>query len=138
MAGRMQIPTEHVEAVRLFEIVVSHERRYPDLENFAAMPNGGQRHGAVAGKMKAEGVRKGYPDYLLDVPRQGFHGLRIELKRRNASPSDTKPEQLAWHARLRANGYRVEVCKGWEEAWSVLCDYLDIPNRLIPNRRKSP
>lgn len=125
-----EIPTEHVEAIRLMQIVRMHEHLHPDLQNLTAIPNGGDRHGAVAAKMKAEGVKKGYPDYLLDVPRGDFHGLRIELKRINASPSDTKPEQKAWHARLRDAGYRVEVCKGWEAAWAVLCDYLSIPNRV--------
>lgn len=125
-----ECPTEHVEAVRLMQAVRLHESRHPELSNLTAIPNGGDRHGAVAAKMKAEGVRKGYPDYLLDVPRGDFHGLRIELKRINASPSDTKTEQRDWHARLRAQGYRVEVCKGWEAAWAVICDYLSITNRI--------
>lgn len=127
-----EVPTEHVEALRLMQIVRLHENRYPLLKNLTAIPNGGARHGAVASKMKAEGVRKGYPDYLLDVVAGDFHGLRIELKRINASPSDTAPEQRDWHERLRAQGYRVEVCKGWQAAWSVLCDYLTIPYALGP------
>jgi hypothetical protein len=125
-----EVPTEHVEAVRLMQCVRLHEQRHPELQCLTAIPNGGDRHGAVAAKMKAEGVRKGYPDYLLDVPRGDFHGLRIELKRLDASPSDTKPDQLAWHARLREHGYRVEVCKGWQAAWAVVCDYLSITNRI--------
>lgn len=125
-----EVPTEHVEAIRLMQVVRMHEHQHPELLNLTAIPNGGDRHPAVAAKMKAEGVRKGYPDYLLDEPRGEFHGLRIELKRVDASPSDTKPEQQKWHARLRAAGYRVEVCKGWQAAWAVLCDYLSIPNRV--------
>lgn len=123
-------PTEHVEAIRLMQMVRINESLHPLLRNLTAVPNGGARHGAVAAKMKAEGVRKGYPDYLLDVAAGDFHGLRIELKRRNATPSDTKPDQRDWHERLRAQGYRVEVCRGWEEAWAVLCDYLSMPNAL--------
>lgn len=125
-----EVPTEHVEAIRLMQVVRMHEHLHPELQNFTAIPNGGDRHGAVAAKIKAEGVKKGYPDYLLDVPRGEFHGLRIELKRVDASPSDTKKEQREWHDRLRAAGYRVEVCKGWQASWAVLCDYLSIPNRV--------
>lgn len=122
--------SEHVEAVTLMRMVRLHEARYPDLLNLTAIPHGGARHPVVAAKLKAEGVRKGYPDYLLDVARQGFHGLRIELKRTNAKPSDTADEQHDWHDRLRAAGYRVDLCKGWEDAWRVLCDYLGIEARL--------
>lgn len=122
-------PTEHVEAVRLMQVVKLHQARHPDLLMLAAVPNGGDRHSVVAAKMRAEGVRKGYPDYLLDVARQGFHGLRIELKRQRFSPSDVKPEQREWIDRLRKAGYRAEVCGGWEEAWAVICDYLGIEAR---------
>jgi hypothetical protein len=125
----IQWPSEHVEAVNLARMIALHERRYPALLCVTTVPHGGHRHPAVAGKLKAEGLRAGYPDYLCDVPRQGFNGLRIELKRQNAKPSDTDPAQVEWHDRLRANGYRVEVCKGWEAAWAVLCDYLGIEVR---------
>lgn len=125
-APKPVIPSEHVEAVNFWRMVKLHENRHPELLLLTAVPHGGFRHKATAGKLKAEGVRAGYPDYLLDVPRGQFHGLRIELKRRNASPSDTKPEQVEWHEALRANGYRVEVCKGWEAAWAVVVDYLGV------------
>ena len=35
-------------------------------------------------QMKAEGVKKGFPDIELSVPRRRFHGLYIELKRRES------------------------------------------------------
>jgi hypothetical protein len=120
-------PSEHVEAVRFFQLVTMHVTRYPDLENLTAVPHGGERNVVVASKLRAEGVKAGYPDYLLDVARQGFHGLRIELKRVGAPPSAIKSEQHEWHRRLREAGYRCEVCRGWEEAWRVVCDYLAIP-----------
>jgi hypothetical protein len=118
-----RVKTEHAEAVALMKLVKLHEGRYPDLQLFAAVPNGGDRHPIVAAKMKHEGVRAGYPDYLLDVPRGDFHGLRIELK---SATGYTSREQKKWIERLRANGYRVEVCRGAEAAWGVLCEYLDI------------
>jgi hypothetical protein len=118
-----RVKTEHAEAVALMKLVKLHEQRFPDLQLFAAVPNGGDRHPIVAAKMKHEGVRAGYPDYLLDVARGEFHGLRIELKSLTGS---TSREQKRWIERLRANGYRVEVCKGAEQAWAVLRDYLGI------------
>lgn len=119
-------PTEHVEQIRLMQMVRLHAARFPMLKNLTAIPNGGHRNKAVAGKLKAEGVSRGYPDLLLDWPAQGFHGLRIEIKRQDATPSDTKPEQREWHRRLEDAGYRVEVCKGWEAAWAIIVDYLGL------------
>lgn len=118
-----RVKTEHAEAVALMKLVKLHEQRHPELQLLAAVPNGGDRHPIVAKKMKDEGVRAGYPDYLLDVPRGEFHGLRIELKSLTGS---TSREQKRWIERLRTNGYRVEVCKGAEQAWAVLCEYLGI------------
>lgn len=117
-------PTEHVEAVRLMQMVRVHESRFPALKLLFAVPNGGDRNKIVAAKMKAEGVRAGVPDYLLPFPAHEFHGLAIELKSQTGYPSR---EQKDWIAALRANGYRAEVCRGWEQAWRVLSEYLGIP-----------
>lgn len=116
-------PLEHTEAIRLMDVVKLHEARCPELRMLAHVPNGGWRKKSVAQKLKAEGVKPGYPDYLLDVPRQGFHGLRIELKRLDGG---AEKHQRDWITALREQGYRAEVCRGWVEAWAVLCDYLGI------------
>lgn len=75
----------------------------------------------VAAKMKAEGVRAGVPDLFLPVARQGFHGLWIELK---SAKGRVTTVQAAWHERLRAQGYRVVVCRGWCEARDEIVKYL--------------
>jgi hypothetical protein len=120
-------PTEHAEAVRLMQVVKLHEPRHPALRNLFAVPNGGDRHKLTAAKMKREGQRPGVPDYLLAFPSGGFHGLAIELKSMTGYASR---EQKDWIERLRDNGYRAEVCRGWEAAWTVICDYLGIPPGL--------
>lgn len=94
-----------------------------------AIPNGGLRKKATAGKLKAEGVREGAPDLALDLARRGCHGLRIEMKnvdrlgRRAGRISD---EQLAWITRMERAGYLCAVCWGWDQARAVICDYLGI------------
>lgn len=123
---RRRTDSEHREAVALMQMVRAHERDCPELELFYAVPNGGDRRKATAGKMKAEGQRAGVPDYALPVPRHGFHGLYIELKTATGAPSR---EQRQWLQRLREQGYRAEVCHGWREAWAVLRDYLDLKYR---------
>jgi hypothetical protein len=56
--------------------------------------------------------------------RGPYHGLFLELKRIKGGV--VSPEQDRWHAELRAQGYRVEVCKGAEAAWTVLLDYCGL------------
>lgn len=113
--------TEHAEAVTLMRVVKLHEAKHPELRLLFAVPNGGDRHPAVAAKMKAEGVKAGVPDYLLPVARGGFHGLAIELKTSTGSASR---EQKQWLADFRDQGYRAEVCKGWQQAFDTLKEYL--------------
>lgn len=117
-------PTEHAEAVHFMRLVNLHQGRYPALRNLFAVPNGGDRHRIVAAKMKAEGVRPGIPDYVVLFPVEPHHGLAIELKSMTGYASR---EQKEWIERLRANGYRAEVCRGADQAWRVVCEYLGIP-----------
>lgn len=115
------VPSEHEEARALMNLVRAHEAAHPELELFYAIPNGGDRHKAVAGKMRAEGQRPGVPDYALPVPRGTFHGLCIELKKLDGYASR---EQKDWIKNLRDQGYRAEVARGADQAWQILCDYL--------------
>jgi len=115
--------SEHEEQALLIARVGLLAEEAPDLRWLFAIPNGGARSKATAGKLKAEGVRPGVPDLMLPVARGGYHGLYIEMKAVGGRTSD---EQKAWIAGLRENGYRVEVCVGADAAWRVLCEYLEI------------
>lgn len=114
--------TEHEEQVALMRLVELHKGRWPELGMLYSIPNGGDRHPAVAAKMKAEGVKKGVPDLCLPIARGGYHGLYIELKRQKKS--QISPEQVQWIAALRGQGYRAEICLGATEAWDVISDYM--------------
>ncbi|MBK8127308.1 MAG: VRR-NUC domain-containing protein [Elusimicrobia bacterium] len=87
-----------------------------------AIPNGGHRHPFVAAKMKAEGVQRGACDYVLFVPRQGYHGLAIELK--VAKTGRVSPDQKSMIELLKEQGYVANVCFGWDEARLVVEGYL--------------
>lgn len=101
------------------------ERRYPEAaEMMTAVPHGGLRSKATAGRLKAEGVRAGYPDLLIDLPRGGFHGLRIEMK---APQGRASKAQQGWIARLRAAGYCAVVCKGVDAAIEEVDAYMRLP-----------
>lgn len=114
---------EHYEQEAFFDYLsrVNH----PAVEMTFAVPN---QAVALLTKSKGiwfwkEGVRAGVPDLFVDQPMPGFHGLRIEMKRPGEKPTD---KQLVWHERLRARGYRVEVCFSAVEALKVWCDYLGL------------
>ncbi len=113
--------TEHAEAVTLMRVVRLHEAKYPALRLLFAVPNGGDRNKIVAAKMKAEGIKAGVPDYILPVSAPGFLGLAIELKTRTGYASK---EQKQWIEDLRAQGWRAEVCRGWQEAWDVIHEHV--------------
>jgi hypothetical protein len=112
---------EHEEQAALIEWADLAVKAHPELEMLAAVPNGGLRHPAVAAKLKKEGVRKGYPDLLLDVARAGFHGLRIEMK---AGNNKTSAEQDDWLARLTAQGFCCYVAYSWTIAKDLILNYL--------------
>lgn len=113
---------EHNEAAMLMRAVLGAEHRWPELRLFHAIPNGGHRSRRTAGLLKAEGVRPGVPDYHLPVPRGGYVGLWIELKRTDGGR--VSPEQREWLAHLQAQGHCAVVCRGWEAAWAEVQNYL--------------
>ena len=93
----------------------------PDQRLLFAIPNGGKRGIIEAAIMKREGVRAGVPDLFLAVPHGPWPGLFIEMKREGAYAT---PDQTAMHKLLRDQGYRVELCKGLDEAISAIEKYL--------------
>lgn len=116
------IPSEHAEQVTLMQWAALAEGHRPLLGLLHAIPNGGQRHPAIAAKLKREGVKRGVPDLCLPVARCGLHGLYLELK---AADGRLSNEQKRWRDMLIAQGYGVAVVYGFEEARAVLEDYLD-------------
>lgn len=125
----MPVPRERDEQAQLFRWAAVLQSTVPDLAMLHSIPNGGGLGGGFA-KNKGMvlslirgGMRKGYPDVGLDVAVSPFHGLRIEMKRTKGGDL-RDADQADWHARLRAHGYRVEMCEGWIPAVRVLAEYL--------------
>lgn len=91
---------------------------------FAHTPNGGFRDAIEAAIFYGQGVRRGWPDYTLYLPRHQWHGLVLELK----APDGAKPdaEQLEVLARLEAVGYKACVAWGFDDARTAISRYLDL------------
>lgn len=101
---------------------------YPGADMIYHVANSNAAGAVIGASLVRQGVRRGYPDINVDVPRvcngHRYAGLRIELKQPQGVLSDVAPAQRQWHERLRAQGYRACVCFGWREAWAVTCEYL--------------
>lgn len=117
------IPTESREQKTLFEWAKLMEGRWPELGLLYHIPNEGKRSRTTGARMRAEGLRSGVPDICLPVARGGHHGLYIELKR--VKNSRVTKEQLEWISALVAQGYVAAVCRGCDEAITLITDYLN-------------
>lgn len=115
-------PSEAQEQMALMHWAQWQVSAHPELKLLHHIPNGGSRTRSEAGRFKAMGVKAGVPDLFLPVARGGFHGLYIELKRETLGK--TSAVQLGWISALRKEGYRVEVCHGWQAASDVIMDYI--------------
>ena len=100
-----RIPTEHEEQR---ETVAWFRKTYPGVR-ILAIPNGGARSPATAGRLKAEGVSAGVPD--LFVPEWK---LWIEMKRTKGGT--ISKEQKDWMNYLLNVDYCVIVCYGVNDA----------------------
>lgn len=120
------VPNEFQEGASLLQWVQAVGiRRYPELQDLFHVPNGGSRHPAEARRLKEIGTKPGVSDYLLLVPRSGYHGWAGELKRRNATLSAVTKEQWGFINRHRERGYHADWYRGWEHMRDGLICYLD-------------
>lgn len=109
-SGALRQPeqAEGAAVVRWIDAVELPDGLRPGLY-FAHVPNGGARTPTEGAILKGQGVRAGWPDYVLDLPLGGYHGWRGELKAPEAGKPDA--EQLEVLGRLESMGYR--ICIAW-------------------------
>lgn len=101
---------------------------FPVLRRFYAVPNGGKRDKATAGKMRAEGVQPGVLDTNLPYPVAPYIGLWIEFKTARGSLSK---EQREWRDFLLSAGHQVHIARSWQQAARQALDYLKADERTI-------
>lgn len=121
---------ESIDQQALFNWARFLSVRYPALKLMFHIPNGQKLAGSplqrakTAMRLKSEGMKPGVPDICLPVPSAPFHGLFIEMKRKNGGKVSS--EQQDWIDNLQAQGYRALVCKGVDEAQRAIIEYLDL------------
>lgn len=129
LAPRKSVKRPEEDAGRLLvewiDLLRMHDGLRPGLF-FMHTPNGLARNATEGGIFKAQGLRKGWPDYSLDLPLGPYHGLRLELKAINGDKPTT--EQLDILARLEAVGFKCCVAWGFDDARQQIERYLDLAN----------
>ena len=95
--------------------------RWPELDLLFHIPNGGSRNKAEAARLKAQGVKAGVCDLFLPVARGRYHGLFIEMK---YGKNTATPAQKNFISEVTAQGYLARVAYSFEEATTILEQYL--------------
>jgi hypothetical protein len=120
---KIPAPSESVEQQCLFRWADFMAGQYPVLKLMHHIPNEGKRSRSTGARMKAEGLKPGFPDICLPVPVGKYHGLYIEMK---AGKNTTTQNQDDWLEALSGQGYFTAVCWGWEQAAVVVTKYLGV------------
>jgi hypothetical protein len=114
---------EHRHQAAFFEILRLNERKFPELRFVFAVPNGGRRDKATAGKLWAEGVRAGVPDICIPIGRRGHFGAFIENK---TATGKTSPAQADFALYLTRGNYAFKTCRSVDEQIAFIEWYLGI------------
>jgi len=70
----------------------------------------------------AKGVVSGVPDYCIDIPSEGYHGLRLEFKLPGKTQSANQKDCCE---KLRKMGYAYHLVYSEEEARKITELYLE-------------
>jgi hypothetical protein len=88
---------------------------------FHAVPNGGLRDRVTGARLKREGALAGVPDLFFPNARGGYFGYYMEMK--TAKGRLSEPQKIIIPM-LESLGYKVDVCRGFNEAVHALDCYL--------------
>lgn len=112
---------EREEQKAIFSWAKALEGKYPELKLLFHVANERKCTPSQGAEFKAMGVKRGVPDIWLPIPKNGYHGLVLELKTRNGKVSI---EQRSWIEALNDEGYMALVVWGFEMAVSAIENYM--------------
>lgn len=119
----MRANPEHQAQATYFSILAVNERRIPMLKWVFAVPNGGHRNKATAGRLRAEGVKSGVSDIFIPIPANGYNGCWMELK---IKPNRVSEAQQEFLNAMEAHGYRTTVAWSCDELLDMTESYLGV------------
>lgn len=117
------IADEDAEMVAFFEWAKRMEGKIPEMRLVHHVPNGGHRHPRVAMQLKRMGVKPGIPDIEIPVPRRGFTGAHVEMKRTKGGRLEDEQRKVL--LALQEQGRFVFEAKGWDIARNVTLWYFE-------------
>lgn len=139
--GVVAVPKESKQQEMLFEamamiLVPLPKGGWLKLSEIAfAVPNGtsiagtSEQRARYMNALKKQGFKVGVSDIVIPYPTEQYPGLFIELKRDKHSVVSS--DQEAWRDRMRALGYRAEICVGWYAAYDVIREYIGKNHRNV-------
>ena len=117
---RRNAQPEAIEQAKVIDWAKANERNYPYLQLLHCSLNGVKMTKAQAGRAIAQGMLSGVPDLFLPVPKNGYHGLFIEMKYGSNKVTENQEKFLQNAANV---GYAVSVCYSANEAIKRIEDY---------------
>lgn len=119
----------HPESALQIQCVSWFNYTYPHLTPlFFAVPNGGSRNPREAAIMKAEGIRAGVSDLILNIPAGRNTQLAIEMKDEKGRQS---PEQERYQRYADAAGIKYIICRSFEAFKAEVTEYIDRINPAV-------
>ena len=116
---------KHLEAAHQAQVIewskwAYKTGKYPLLNMLHCSLNGVKLSGTQAKVAKGQGMLSGVPDLFLPVPKNGFHGLFIEMKSEKGKITDNQHWFLT---NAESLGYKTAVCYSAKEAISAIEAY---------------
>ena len=120
---------KHIESIQQTQVIEwsrwafkANPVRYPYLDMLHCSLNGVKLSGTQAKIAKGQGMLSGVPDLFLPVPKNGFHGLFIEMK----SDKGRVTENQHWFlTNAESLSYKTVICYSAKEAISAIQAYYD-------------
>ena len=119
---RRNAQPEAIEQAKVIAWARANERNYPYLQLLHCSLNGVKMTKAQAGRAIAQGMLSGVPDLFLPVPKNGYHGLFIEMKYGSNKVTENQEKFLQNAANV---GYAISVCYSANEAIKRIEDYYE-------------
>ena len=118
---------KHIESAHQAQVVewsrwAYKTGKYPLLNMLHCSLNGVKLSGTQARIAKNQGMLSGVPDLFLPVPKNGYHGLFIEMK----SEKGRLTENQQWFlTNAESVGYKTVVCYGSKEVIAAIQAYYE-------------
>ena len=118
---------KHLESIQQAQVIewsrwAYKTGKYPLLNMLHCSLNGVKLSGTQARIAKNQGMLSGVPDLFLPVPKNGYHGLFIEMK----SEKGRLTENQQWFlTNAESVGYKTVVCYGSKEAIAAIQAYYE-------------